>query len=891
MKKPSGVRTAFVVLLFMSFFKTGAQGLFQVPINEKISHSSLIVEGKVVAQAGFWNEQHTMIFTSNKIEVYKIFKGSAQKNFINVTTVGGSVDNQFMSASHLLKLEKDDIGVFFCRRDKHGPVFPNAGEKGYEVYSSAQGFFKYDHDLQTANAPFVHYKNIQQQLYKELKTKTGKSFGIVNRLFSVAANSGERDRVNISSQVLAPSITSFSPSTVNAGALLDPPNNELTIAGTGFGASPAASAAVFFDNPDDGPGGSFTGVAYNSPLIVSWSDVQIKVKVPSKSGTGVILVRDNAGNTVSSGTSLTVRYSVLDASFIIGGNEIVKEIRLINSNGLGGYSVLYSNNTANNGINLDANGAKATFQRALTTWKENSGFNVTEGGTDTQQRVDPYDSTNMIMFDNSCPGNSPLPAGVLAVCFSSGSFCPDNIAGNQAYKPGFDIVIRNDAVSIGSPVSFTYGPCSPYTNNTTDVDLETVLFHELGHAINMGHINDARQGTTAGNTNPAKVMNYALSRGLKRISEDYSSRTGASYLITAKGISLGSCAPVSEMTPLAKIAEPKDECPSSFPVASTPPNTTVSFDLVHASSNKMVDPDYTQSTMDGTGKAITNTAYYAFRTNAAGGNLSLAVSGYNTVPASAASCSQGPPAIPVTGIQLSVYQVSACPTAQTFPTPVAYTSFQADGIIPSINGLAPNTNYLMMFNGVENTKAFFNITFSGSALPLRITEFTGKALTGENRIWWKATLADQASTMRLEKSADGISFTTLSGAVTAEQIFNDADPLIGNNYYRLAVVSGDGAVQYSRVILLDNREGYKIKAFPNPAGQVLNLSICQNNHGCYSILLRNTLGQSVLEKRIFINENNHVEKLAVGALTPGVYYISVFGPKGLPTKSLTITLK
>ena len=36
----------------------------------------LIAEGKVIEKKSFWNNEHTMIYTANTIEVYKLFKGN-----------------------------------------------------------------------------------------------------------------------------------------------------------------------------------------------------------------------------------------------------------------------------------------------------------------------------------------------------------------------------------------------------------------------------------------------------------------------------------------------------------------------------------------------------------------------------------------------------------------------------------------------------------------------------------------------------------------------------------------------------------------------------------------------------------------------------------------------
>src|SRR6202035_2716529 len=102
--------------------------------------------------------------------------------------------------------------------------------------------------------------------------------------------------------------------------------------------------------------------------------------------------------------------------------------------------------------------------------------------------------------------------------------------------------------------------------------------------------------------------------------------TGAAYVITPQGNPYGSCGlAAAEMTPLSTTVESKDECPGSFPSTTTPPGTIVAFDLVHATSNKFVDPQYTALNCTGTGTGVTNTAYYAFKTGSVGGILSLNV--------------------------------------------------------------------------------------------------------------------------------------------------------------------------------------------------------------------------------------------------------------------------
>jgi hypothetical protein len=263
---------------------------------------------------------------------------------------------------------------------------------------------------------------------------------------------------------------------------------------------------VLFANADAGVG-SFTTVEHFSPLIISWTTTQIKVRVPTQAGTGPIRVVDNNGAFITTSSSLNVLYSVLTADF--GDPYGIKQFTLGNMNTSGGYSIKYSTSSANSGVNINTSPAKATFQRALNTWKETVGVNFVEAGTTTLQTVNPDDGENIVEYDNGGTGIGPLADGVLATCFSGITICTNDPVNNQARKTGFDIVLRNTGFSNGT-VPFTLGPCPPLSEFSNIVDLETVLLHELGHGLNLGHIIDALQGSGAGTASPAKVMHFSI---------------------------------------------------------------------------------------------------------------------------------------------------------------------------------------------------------------------------------------------------------------------------------------------------------------------------------------------------------------------------------------------
>jgi hypothetical protein len=231
MRRFTGLAGLIFGCLILCFSNAHTQGLYPISTEQKIIHSTLIVEGKVISKKSDWNNTHTMIFTTSQVDVYKVFKGTLQKNTIQIITIGGAVDGHMIQASHLLELNKNDVGVFFCRPNtiKDAPVDNNSV---FEVYSSSQGFYKYDLKSKSASAPFVEYTDIEKLLYRDLRNKTGRSPEIKNSTFSLEKPSSKFQSDN---SILTPAISSFLPTTVTAGTLLDPTNNVLTINGSGFG--------------------------------------------------------------------------------------------------------------------------------------------------------------------------------------------------------------------------------------------------------------------------------------------------------------------------------------------------------------------------------------------------------------------------------------------------------------------------------------------------------------------------------------------------------------------------------------------------------------------------------------------------------------------------------
>ena len=860
MKKFILLVLSFILITILPHLTGVSQSLYPVSFDEKVEQSTLIVEGKVKSKISFWNESRTMIYTSNTIEVYKIFKGNLIAATIEVMTQGGSVDDNIVEVSDLLELYKGDVGIFFCLPNKINLKSPRSNKQIWDVYSSSQGCLKYNLVEGSAAAPFAIYKDIQNKFYPQLEQKTGRQLQIINKSFNTFFQQQ-------SFKVTAPPVTisSFSPATVKAGSFAETLENVLTINGSNFGTATGA-AGINFDNPDDGTGGTPFFVAATSDLIVSWTSTQIILKVPTKVGTGTFSVVESGGTSGASPTVLKVSYAILNATF--GSSPIYRQFQLMDINGSGGYNFAYSTSTAGGGADFSTSSHVAAFDRALTTWKEGAGLNFTYSGTTSSQSI-ANDGINIIMLDNTNTGVSTISAGTLAITYSWGSSC----SGSQYIRrTGFDILIRNAGVSSGS-YNLNYGPCKTSTSSI-EYDLETTLLHELGHALNLGHINDSYIGSTLPNIDPGKLMNYASVNGTERRSPDWSSFAGAQYAINPRGLSYGGCTGQTEMVPLSPIVESKDECPVTFPIVTTPGNTLIAFDLSHATSNKFTDPQYTAVNCAGTGTGVTNTVYYALKTSSTGGTVTFSISGYNTTPNTQQACSG-------VGIELALYQTSSCPAGQAFPSPVACRTFNADGILANFTGLAANTNYLVMMDGISNTKASFNILINGSALPLKIVSFTGNSLTAYNSIKWKMENNISVNRIVLESSMNGINFTDLydknvtAGSTTLEDDYNDYT-VTAVKYYRLKMFTAASSMQYSNIIMLKRAINMEVLISPNPVRDKINVKFYKETAGAVIFYLRDMTGKLLnSESLIAVPGEQTVHLTMVTGIVKGNYILQI----------------
>ena len=501
MKKTLYFFVFFVVLCSSSTF---AQCLLQpISLETKIKEASIIVEGKIINQESFWIDNPRRIVTKNTIEVYKSFKGNSSTS-IDFYTDGGRVGNEIHVIEPNVSVSTGDKGMFFLQIDKvNGNLLVSVG--------SPHGFYKYDEVSGSANAPFALVTNVKKQLYTPIVSLTKQQFQTVKPF----------ELLSPSKKVVQPSsvlnVSAFEPSTVTAGT-----GDELRIIGSGFG----NSGTLAFRDPDNG-GANFVNVHPSN--IRSWSNSQIVVRVPSKAGTGTVLI-----NGIQSTIPIEIIYNTTEipAQTNQQGTFSAALIHILSSNGVGGITFSPSTSFKNN------TPAYSCFLRAMETWRCGTNINFTIAPNATTINSSARDGINLITFDDV----KPLPTGVLGVTTSYYDFCPES---EFVFVSEIDFTFDNNP---GGGWNF-----GPNPTNGGRIDFQSVATHEMGHAHQLTHVNDNQ-----------KVMNWSIGPNTDLRVLNIPSDIGGGTRVLNRSAGK-SCSVSDTFGVLRKV--PSDGCQLSLPVA------------------------------------------------------------------------------------------------------------------------------------------------------------------------------------------------------------------------------------------------------------------------------------------------------------------------------------
>jgi len=177
-------------------------------------------------------------------------------------------------------------------------------------------------------------------------------------------------------------------------------------------------------------------------------------------------------------------------------------------------------------------------------------------------------------------------------------------------------------------------------------------------------------------------------------------------------------------------------------------------------------------------------------------------------------------------------------------------------------------------------------------LPLTLVDFNAQWQTG-GTVWLTWEVEDGVNTNHfdVQRSADGVNWQTIgtldasgSSSMATDYSYTDADPLPGQDYYRLQLVDDAGYDTYSTVKVVSQFSGSGITIFPNPASDHINISFGASGvsgslgtsglQGAVSIRLMNVTGQVLLQKSV-TNPVGETITLPISVYPSGSYLVQV----------------
>ncbi len=206
--------------------------------------------------------------------------------------------------------------------------------------------------------------------------------------------------------------------------------------------------------------------------------------------------------------------------------------------------------------------------------------------------------------------------------------------------------------------------------------------------------------------------------------------------------------------------------------------------------------------------------------------------------------------------------------------------FLVDGFNNNIIDVKTANNYTFTINN-SNSLTYGNrfkliITDQYSALPVKLTSFTGEKLGESNLLKWTSVNEKNLVSYEIEKSVDGKNFESI-GLVKATNSsstinYNFVDENLEAttlNYYRLKINETKGINSYSNIINISNNalQNVAVDIFPNPAQNNINIKLYDNNT-FESAIVFDINGKQVLS-------TTTAENINVSLLLPGVYTIKI----------------
>ena len=182
------------------------------------------------------------------------------------------------------------------------------------------------------------------------------------------------------------------------------------------------------------------------------------------------------------------------------------------------------------------------------------------------------------------------------------------------------------------------------------------------------------------------------------------------------------------------------------------------------------------------------------------------------------------------------------------------------------------------------------LAFPNAPLPVELISFIGWNDGNINKLEWKTASETKTQKFDIEKQDlqgnwNIIGSTNAAGNSTSllTYIFDDNNPIIGDNYYRIKIVDNDGTYEYSKTINVPLSETVVsgiVGVYPNPTGGLLNVILQSTAVYNTDIRIFDVLGKSILNNNTNLVRGINNLQFNFDDLASGTYILQFADNKG-----------
>ena len=173
------------------------------------------------------------------------------------------------------------------------------------------------------------------------------------------------------------------------------------------------------------------------------------------------------------------------------------------------------------------------------------------------------------------------------------------------------------------------------------------------------------------------------------------------------------------------------------------------------------------------------------------------------------------------------------------------------------------------------------INAGGAPLAIKVNYFNAAKGNGVNTLNWAAACSSTEATFEIERSSDGVSFTTIN-SITATQArcaqpfsYDDNSNVSALAYYRIKAIDYNGKISYTLII----KVGSQVKdmrlagLLPNPVSNTAQLSITTAKKDKVELSIVSLEGKVVYRNTVQLQNGTSIVNLEISNLSKGTYVV------------------